>query len=100
MKADALPERSLRKHTTVNQKLVRITYQDLIFEEPLRFDVPGEDSRLIEAKSVEKVLLIHKARLLGYMKRLDVPIGLFIDFYEVVLKNGIARLFLPGANLP
>jgi GxxExxY protein len=90
----------LRRHAAVNQKIVRITYKDLTFEEPLRSDVLVEDCILIEAKSVERILPIHKAQLLSYMKLLDVPIGLLINFHEVVLKNGITRLILPGANLP
>src|SRR5215216_5160949 len=56
-------EFSLRKHAAVNQKLVRITYKDLTFDEPLRFDVLVDDCLLIEAKSVEKILPIHKAQL-------------------------------------
>jgi len=32
------------------------------------------------------------------MKLLDVPIGLLINFHEPVLKNGISRMILPGAN--
>ena len=95
-----LHELALRKHSAVNQKQVRITYKDLTFEEPLRFDVLVEDCLLIEAKSVERVLPIHKAQLFSYMKLLDVPVGLLINFHEVVLKNGISRLLLPGANLP
>lgn len=92
-------ELSLRRHAAVNQKLIRITYKDLVFEEPLRFDVLVEDCLLIEAKSVERVLPIHKAQLMSYMKLLNVPIGLLINFHETVLKNGISRLILPGANL-
>ena len=95
-----LHELALRKHAAVNQKTVRVTYKDLMFEEPLRFDVLVEDCLLIEAKSVERVLPIHKAQLFSYMKLLDVPVGLLINFHEVVLKNGISRLLLPGANLP
>ncbi len=93
-------ELMLRKHTAVNQKVIRIRYKDLVFEEPLRFDVLVEDCLLIEAKSVERILPIHKAQLLSYMKLLDVPVGLLINFHEVVLKNGISRLILPGANQP
>jgi GxxExxY protein len=92
-------ELSLRKRAAVNQKIVRITYKDLTFEEPLRFDVLVEDCLLVEAKSVERILPIHKA-LLSYMKLLNVPLGLLINFHEVVLKAGISRLILPGANLP
>ena len=93
-------ELTLRKHSAVNQKAIRIRYKDLIFDEPLRFDVLVEDCLLIEAKSVERILPVHKAQLLSYMKLLDVPLGLLINFHEVVLKNGIHRLILPGANQP
>jgi PD-(D/E)XK nuclease superfamily len=40
----------------------------------------------------------HKAQLFSYMKLLDVPLGLLINFHEPVLKNGIGRMILPGAN--
>jgi GxxExxY protein len=90
----------LRGYDAVNQKLVRITYKDLCFDEPLRFDVLVANCLLVEVKSVERLLPIHKAQLLSYMKLLNIPIGLLINFHEVVLKNGIGRLILPGANLP
>jgi GxxExxY protein len=90
----------LRKHSAVNQKLVRVSYKDITFEESLRFDVLVDDCLLIETKSVERILPIHKAQVLSYMKLLDVPLGLLINFHEVVLKNGISRLILPGANQP
>ena len=92
-------ELSLRQLAAVNQKLIQIRYKDLVFQEPLRFDILVEDCLLIEAKSVEQVLPIHKAQLLSYMKLLNIPLGLLINFHEVILKNGISRLLLPGANL-
>jgi GxxExxY protein len=51
-----------------------------------------------QLKCVEKVLPIHKAQLLSYMKLLDVPVGLIINFHELKLVDVIARLILPGAN--
>jgi GxxExxY protein len=54
---------------------------------------------LVEAKAVEKILPIHKAQLLSYMKLLDVLLGLLINFYELKVTNGISRLILPGANV-
>ena len=53
---------------------------------------------LVEAKAVEAVLPIHKAKLLSYMKLLDVPIGLLINFHETRVTDGVSRLLLPGAN--
>ncbi|HXM27578.1 MAG TPA: GxxExxY protein [Chthoniobacterales bacterium] len=41
---------------------------------------------------------IHKAQLLSYLKLLNVPIGLLINFNEVKLVNGVHRVILPGAN--
>jgi GxxExxY protein len=93
-------ELSLRKLAVVNQQLVRVRYKDLVFEEPLRLDVLVEDCLLIEVKSVERILPVHKAQLLSYMKLLNIPVGLLINFHESTLKNGISRLILPGANLP
>jgi GxxExxY protein len=86
----------LRRHEAVNQKVVRISYKDLTFEEPLRFDVVVENCLLVAAKCVESILPTHKAQVLSYMKLLDIPVGLIINFNEVVLKNGITRLTLPG----
>lgn len=93
-------ELSICELSAVNQKLVQIRYKDLVFDEPLRFDVLVEDCLLVEVKSVERILPIHKAQLLSYMKLLNIPLGLVINFHELVLKNGLARMILPGANLP
>lgn len=91
-------ELELQKLTATNQKLVQITYKGFVREEPLRFDVLVEDCVLIEAKAVEKILPIHKAQLLSYMKLLNVPLGLLINFNERRLTDGVSRLILPGAD--
>ena len=75
-------------------------YKGLVFDEPLRFDLLVEDCLLVESKAVEVLHPSSKAQLFSYMKLLDVPIGLLINFHEPVLKNGIFRMILPGANQP
>jgi GxxExxY protein len=92
-------EFELRRITATNQKRILISYKGFIREEPLRFDLLLEECLLIEAKSVERTLPIHKAQLLSYMKLLDIPIGLLMNFNEAKLTDGISRLILPGANL-
>jgi len=91
-------ELSLRNLTAVNQRMVKIEYKGLVFEEPLRFDVLVENCLLLELKSVQEVMPIHKAQLLSYMKLLDIPIGLVINFHEMRLVDGLHRMILPGAN--
>lgn len=91
-------ELSLQRLSAVNQHVVQIEYKGFVFEEPLRFDVLVEDCLLLELKSVQEVLPIHKAQLLSYMKLLNIPVGLLINFHEMKLVDGIHRMILPGAN--
>jgi len=84
----------------VSQLVVPIEYKGLVFEEPMRLDVYVEQCLIVENKVVEKILPVHKAQLLSYMKLLNVPLGLLFNFHEPVLKDGIVRLILPGADQP
>jgi len=91
-------ELGLRGLKCVSRKTVLIEYKGFTREEPLRFDMLVEDCVLVEAKAVEKILPIHKAQLLSYMKLLDVPLGLLINFHELKVTDGVHRLILPGAK--
>src|SRR5881409_1872146 len=93
-----LKELGLRGLGSVSQKSVVIEYKGFTREEPLRFDMLVEECVLVEAKVAEKILPIHKAQLLSYMKLLNVPLGLLINFHEIKLTDGVNRLILPGAN--
>jgi GxxExxY protein len=91
-------ELELRGLPTIAQKEITIEYKGFTRQEPLRFDLLIDECVLIEAKSVQTILPIHKAQLLSYMKLLNVPIGLLINFNEMKLIDGVHRLILPGAN--
>lgn len=80
------------------QESVVINYKGFSRKETLRLDMLIEDCVLIEVKAVEMVQPIHKAQLLSYMKLLDVPVGLLLNFHEIKLLDGLSRLILPGAN--
>jgi GxxExxY protein len=94
-----MKELELRGLGCVSQKSVLVEYKGFTREEPLRFDVLVEGCVLVEAKAVEKVLPIHKAMLLSYMKLLNVPLGLLINFHEMKVTDGVVRRILQGANL-
>ena len=93
-----LRELELRSIPATTQRLVHVEYKGLVFDESLRFDILVDDCLLVEVKAVEVLHPSSKAQLFSYMKLLDVPIGLLINFHEGVLKNGISRMILPGAN--
>jgi GxxExxY protein len=52
----------------------------------------------VEVKSVQELHRVHQAQLLSYMKLMDVPLGLLINFHELKLADGVKRLVLPGAG--
>lgn len=53
-----------------------------------------EKSVIVELKSCEKILPIHEAQLLTYMKLSRISKGLILNFNVPVLKNGIKRMVL------
>jgi len=88
----------LQNIPAIQQLAVSVEYKGFTFEEPLRLDVLVDGCLILEVKAVEKILPIHKAQLLSYMKLLNAPLGLLINFHEVTLKEGITRLILEGAD--
>ena len=91
-------ELHLRGHQAVNQLVVPISYKGLQFEEPLRLDVFVEGCLIVENKVVEKILPVHCAQLLSYMRLLNAPIGLIFNYRQPVLKEDMVRLVLAGAD--
>jgi GxxExxY protein len=93
-----IKELELRGLHVSNQEIVTVHYKGFCRDEPLRFDVCVEKCVLVEVKAVENVIPLHKAKLLSYMKLLDNPIGLVINFHVDKLVDGVSRLILPGAG--
>ena len=57
-----------------------------------RADLIIEDKVILELKSVEKIVPIHKKQLLTYLKLTGIQLGLLINFNEILLKDGITRI--------
>ena len=93
-----LRELHLRGISAIKQKFVPIEYKGEAWEEELKFDVLVEGCLLLELKAVEEVHPIHKAKLLSYMKLLDIPLGLLINFHEMRVVDGVSRMILRGAD--
>lgn len=77
---------SLKKELTIRgfdfqtELIIPVNYKGLEVEAGLRCDLFVEKSLVVELKAIEKVLPIHEAQLLTYMKLLEAPIGLIINF--------------------
>ncbi len=71
------------------QVVVKIEYDDLELESTLRIDLLVNDTVIIELKTVESILPIHEAQLLTYMKLLEKPQGLLINFYTTNITKSL-----------
>ena len=69
-----------------------------VHEAGFRLDLLVEDTVIVELKSVEKVLNVHKKQLLTYLRLAKKPLGLLINFNETVLKDGITRIINTPPN--
>ena len=69
---------------------IPIEYKGLEFESEIRCDLFVEKSLVVELKAIDKILPIHEAQLLTYMKLLEVPMGLLINFNVTnIFKEGL-----------
>jgi GxxExxY protein len=71
-----------------------VRYKDVQLDCGYRIDVLVENELIIELKSVEKLLGIHEAQLMTYMKLAEIKIGLLMNFNVTKLKEGIKRFVL------
>ena len=65
---------------------------EAVNEEGFRIDILVENLVIVELKSVEEVKPIHKKQLLTYLRLARKPLGLLINFNEILLKKGITRI--------
>jgi len=71
---------------------VSFDYDGLHFADAFRIDLLVERRVAIEIKSVEQHAPVHAKQLLTYLRLLDLPVGLLINFGAPTFKEGIRRL--------
>ena len=119
---DALTERmigcAITVHKTLGPGLMETTYEEALCieltDEGLPFsrqigvpifykgrligeyrpDLVVEGRVVLEIKSVERLIGVHQAQVLAYMRVLQVPVGLLVNFNGEVLRTGVKRLVI------
>ena len=84
-------ELEARKLKVSRQDRLPVHYEELVIQDAFRIDLLVEDSVIVELKSVDKLLHIHEAQILTYMKLARVDLGLLINFNMPLIKDGIKR---------
>jgi GxxExxY protein len=74
------------------QVVVPVKYGSLLFEEGFRIDLLVNDLVIVEVKSIECVIAVHKKILLTYLRLANKRLGLLINFGSELIKDGISRV--------
>ena len=85
-------ELRLRGISVQKQLEVPVFYKGVSLTQALRLDLLVENTIVVELKSVEVVLPVHKAQLLSYLRLTKRQLGLLINFNTPQLKNGVHRM--------
>jgi GxxExxY protein len=75
-----------------SQVSLPIFYDGIKIDAGYRIDLLVEDAVIVELKAVERLLPIHEAQILSYLKLSNKKLGLLLNFNVTQLKNGIKRI--------
>ncbi|MET4664678.1 GxxExxY protein [Sphingomonas sp. PvP056] len=87
--ASSLADRGL---SVERQRPIPIRFNGLQFEEGFRADILVEGMLLIELKSTERYAAVHAKQVLTYLRLMNLPLGLLMNFGAPTFKDGVRRL--------
>lgn len=86
---ELLKERGL---SVERQKPIDICFDELVISEGFRADLVEEGKLLIELKSVESLAAVHKKQVLTYLRLMNLPLGLLMNFGAATFREGMKRI--------
>ncbi len=75
-----------------SQVMLPINYRGVRLDAGYRIDLLVEDSVIVELKTVDRLIPVHEAQLLSYLRMSDLRLGLLINFNVRLLRDGIRRV--------
>ncbi len=87
--AIALSNRNISFET---QKSIPLSFEGSALQNKYRLDLLVEDSIIIELKCVERLIPLHQAQILSYLKLTNKKLGYLINFNVPLIKDGIKRI--------
>ncbi len=85
-------ELSRKKVQFERQKCLPVSYKDIQLEGGYRIDLIVEGKVIVELKCIEKIMPVHEAQIMTYLRLAKIKTGLLINFFTPVLKDGIRRI--------
>ena len=85
-------ELRLRRMLVDRQVCIPVTYKGEVLDCSLKLDLLVNSNIIVEVKSVDKLLPVHKSELLTYLRLHDLWLGLLINFHCEFLRDGVRRV--------
>ena len=87
-------EMSLRNLNFRTQVVLPVVYEGVKLDAGFRIDMLVEDQVIVEMKAVEKIIPLHEAQLMTYLRLSNLRLGLLINFNVRLIKDGIKRMVI------
>lgn len=85
-------ELAARGHDVERQVPIAVRYDEIVFDVGFRVDLLVDSLVIVELKSVQRVLPVHKKQVLTYVRLANKRLGLLLNFGAYLMKDGITRL--------
>ena len=92
---ETVPTRELERRglKVERQKTVAFDFDGMHFDDGLRLDLLVDDRVVVELKSVERMAPVHPKQVLTYLRLLNLPVGLLINFnVQWLVRDGVRRV--------
>ncbi|WP_336917530.1 GxxExxY protein [Altererythrobacter lauratis] len=67
-------------------------YKGVVVDNAFRIDILVEQKLVIELKSIERLAPVHGKQVLTYLRLMDLPLGLLMNFGQATCKDGLKRV--------
>lgn len=74
------------------QKIIPITFKGRVIAEGFRADILVNETLLVELKSTERFMPVHGKQVLTYLRLMELPLGLLMNFGAATFKEGVRRI--------
>ncbi|ASJ91021.1 GxxExxY protein [Porphyrobacter sp. CACIAM 03H1] len=74
------------------QVAVPLKYKGVVVDNAFKIDLLVENQLVVELKSVEKLSAVHGKQVLTYLRLMDLPLGLLMNFGQAIFKDGLRRI--------
>lgn len=91
---EALMAEALRQSglAVERQRSVTMRFNGVVVDNAFRIDLLVESSLIVELKSVDKLVPVHGKQVLTYLRLMNLPLGILMNFGQVMFKDGVRRI--------